>query len=129
SWGDARTVDGTIVPIQPMILPLFGGLTANEIIARISGEANADPYALVQTTITQVAGGDAERVMRKFLHDGLLESSAYPVVPVTFNSSRAGALLAQAPKPTALSKDSLEVRFIRDHKMDDGRYANNGWLQ
>jgi anaerobic selenocysteine-containing dehydrogenase len=26
SWGDARTADGTVVPVQPMILPLFGGL-------------------------------------------------------------------------------------------------------
>jgi len=26
-------------------------------------------------------------------------------------------------------KDSLEVVFYRDAKMDDGRYANNGWMQ
>jgi len=24
AWGDARTADGTIVPIQPLIEPLFG---------------------------------------------------------------------------------------------------------
>ena len=24
---------------------------------------------------------------------------------------------------------SLEVRFVADHKVDDGRFANNGWLQ
>ena len=28
-----------------------------------------------------------------------------------------------------LSKDSLEVIFFRDAKVDDGRYANNGWMQ
>jgi molybdopterin-containing oxidoreductase family iron-sulfur binding subunit len=28
-----------------------------------------------------------------------------------------------------LSAKNLEVRFIADHKMDDGRFANNGWLQ
>ncbi|MEX2045130.1 MAG: TAT-variant-translocated molybdopterin oxidoreductase, partial [Opitutus sp.] len=47
SWGDARTVDGTVVPIQPMILPLFGGLTVIEVLARIAGEEVADPHALV----------------------------------------------------------------------------------
>jgi len=29
----------------------------------------------------------------------------------------------------ALSKDNLEVVFHRDHKVDDGRWSNNGWLQ
>ena len=27
SWGDARTADGTLVPVQPLIEPLFGGIT------------------------------------------------------------------------------------------------------
>ena len=30
SWGDARTSDGTLVPVQPLIEPLFGGLTELE---------------------------------------------------------------------------------------------------
>src|SRR5262249_38602028 len=33
SWGDARTADGTLVPIQPLIEPLFGGLTEIELLA------------------------------------------------------------------------------------------------
>ncbi len=37
SWGDARTIDGTVVPVQPMILPLFGGLTQIEVLARLAG--------------------------------------------------------------------------------------------
>ena len=34
-----------------------------------------------------------------------------------------------APRCPTLSKDILEVRFVADHKVDDGRFANNGWLQ
>jgi hypothetical protein len=34
-----------------------------------------------------------------------------------------------APTVTATSKDNLEVVLYRDAKLDDGRYANNGWLQ
>jgi hypothetical protein len=128
SWGDARTVDGTIVPVQPMILPLFGGLTELEVLARILSEPNADPYALVSETITGLSGGNAA-AMQKFLHDGLLEGSAYAVTSVNFNVQTARALLATATKPEAFSKDRLEVRFVADHKMDDGRFANNGWLQ
>jgi len=47
SWGDARTADGTVLPVQPMILPLFGGVTEIEVLARILGEAKSDGYSLV----------------------------------------------------------------------------------
>ena len=131
SWGDGRTVDGTIVPIQPMILPLFGGLTEIEVLAQILGEQDADPYALVAATIGGIAGGNAnvDRVMQKFLHDGLLDGSALQPVAVQFNADGARRLFAQPKAPEALSAKNLEVRFIADHKMDDGRFANNGWLQ
>src|SRR6202042_671227 len=32
SWGDARTSDGTLVAIQPLIEPLFGGVTEIEVL-------------------------------------------------------------------------------------------------
>ncbi|MBK9989771.1 MAG: TAT-variant-translocated molybdopterin oxidoreductase [Verrucomicrobia bacterium] len=129
SWGDARTADGTIVPVQPMILPLFNGLTELEVLARILGETTTDSYTLVNQTITAIAGGDPVSAFRKFLHDGLLEGSAYRVVSVEFNRDTAMAVFGDVPKPVTFSKDALEVRFIADHKMDDGRFANNGWLQ
>jgi MoCo/4Fe-4S cofactor protein with predicted Tat translocation signal len=125
SWGDARTVDGTIVPVQPMIVPLFGGLTQIEVLARIAGQAETDPYALVRATITALAGGDAEKVMQRFLHDGVLADSAYRVAA---NLQVSGSPVAVAA-PATLSASNLEVRFISDYKMDDGRFANNGWLQ
>ena len=131
SWGDARTADGTIVPIQPMILPLFGGLTENEVLARVAGEEKTDPYEMVFATISQIAGnaGEADNVMRRFLHDGLLADSEYPTAEVTFNARNAAALLRNAPKLIAVDRNALEVRFVADHKLDDGRFANNGWLQ
>ncbi|MSU24771.1 MAG: 4Fe-4S dicluster domain-containing protein [Opitutus sp.] len=129
SWGDARTADGTIVPVQPMIMPLFGGLTEIEVLARLAGEPTADPYALVFTTITAIAGGEPEKAMRRFLHDGVLAGSAYATNAVAFDQRGARALLREIPKLAALSLKNLEVRFIADHKMDDGRFANNGWLQ
>jgi molybdopterin-containing oxidoreductase family iron-sulfur binding subunit len=128
SWGDARTADGTIVPVQPMILPLFGGLTENEVLARILQLSNPDPYALVAETISALAGGDAEKAMRRFLHDGVLAGSAYPVASVTLDARSAARLLRDAAKAETFSKERLEVRFVTDHKMDDGRHANNGWL-
>ena len=128
AWGDARTVDGTIVPVQPMILPLFGGLTEIEVLSRILGEENTDPYSLVHATIGKLTGGD-ETAFQKFLHDGLLADTTYPVVKVSFDMNGTGPLFKSAPAPAALSRSNLEVRFATDHKMDDGRFINNGWLQ
>ncbi len=129
SWGDARTADGTIVAVQPMILPLFNGLTELEVLARIAGETTTDAYTLVYQTITALAGGDPADAFRKFLHDGLLAGSGYRKTSVTLNPAGVGRLLNSAPKFQALSKDNLEVRFTTDQKIDDGRFANNGWLQ
>ncbi len=130
SWGDARAIDGTIVPIQPMILPLFGGLTDIEVLARIAGLPNPDPYTLVHDTIIALAGGNGEQTLRKFLHDGVLEGSAYPVIKPNFNAAAMRTLVAgDAPKTQTFSRGNLEVRFLNDYKMDDGRFANNGWLQ
>ncbi len=129
SWGDARTADGTIVPIQPMVLPLFDGLTELEVVARLAGEDTTDPYTIAFETITAMKSGDAEATFRAFLHDGLLKGTAYPVASVTFDQSGASGLFADAPSYTALSEGNLEVRFAVDHKVDDGRYINNGWLQ
>lgn len=128
SWGDARTADGTIVPIQPQILPLFGGLTDIELFARLANETTTDPHALVLATVSRL-GGD-EGAFRKFLHDGVLAGTAYAKANVRLNASGLRtALNAAGYTPPVLSKDSLEVRFIADAKMDDGRHANNGWLQ
>jgi len=124
SWGDARTVDGTIVPIQPMIMPLFNGMSEVELLARVAGESTFDAYEQVRATL----GGD-KKAFEKFLHDGLLEGSAYAVVSVAFDPQRSASAFAKNPAVSALSLSNLEVRFATDHKMDDGRFANNGWLQ
>jgi MoCo/4Fe-4S cofactor protein with predicted Tat translocation signal len=130
SWGDARTADGTIVPVQPMILPLFDGLTEIEVLARIAGETVTDPYTLVYNTVSGIiGGGNTDHAFRQFLHDGLLQGTAYKTANVRFNAAGLAPLFSLAPQFTALSEDNLEVRFNFDAKVDDGRFANNGWLQ
>jgi molybdopterin-containing oxidoreductase family iron-sulfur binding subunit len=129
SWGDARTADGTIVPVQPMILPLFNGLTQIEVLAALAGFAATDPYKLVFETITAGSGSRAEGIFRKFLHDGTLENSQFRPVRARLNPAGLAPYLVPQAALARVSKDSLEVRFIADPRMDDGRFNNNGWLQ
>lgn len=129
SWGDARTIEGTVVPVQPMILPLFGGLSEVELLARLAGEAVTDAYTIVYNTVTSLVSGEPKRVFEKFLHDGLLEGSSYTLASVHFDQRGAERLFRKVEAPQELSAAKLELRFVADYKTDDGRFANNGWLQ
>ena len=101
-----------------MIQPLFGGLTEFEFLARIAGESQTNPHDIVRATF---AG--SEESWKKFLFNGYLADSAAKPVDAKF-----GATIPEV-KSAAPSAGSLEVVFYRDAKMDDGRYANNGWMQ
>ncbi len=130
AWGDAFTADGTLVPIQPLIAPLFGGLTELELLARLAGAKVSSPYEIVRETFAALcAPAPAEPAWRKFLHDGFLAHSAPAPVEVTLNEGAVTDALARIKEPTPLGPSSLEVVFYRDYKLDDGRYNNNGWLQ
>jgi molybdopterin-containing oxidoreductase family iron-sulfur binding subunit len=129
SWGDALTQDGTLLPIQPLIAPLFGGLTELEVLARIGGLPVTNPYEIAQETFRGYAvGGNFEEAWKKYLHDGYHAGTAAKTVPVNLKlaavTEEAAKLSVNVP-----GKDSLEVIFHRDYSLDDGRYNNNGWLQ
>jgi len=130
AWGDAVTSDGTLVPIQPLIAPLFGGLSELEVLARFASLPSADPYTIVRETFaTFVSGSQTDAAWRKFLHDGFLADSAGKPAEVQVGDAALTQAFAGIKQAPALSKDNLEVVFHRDYSMDDGRYNNNGWLQ
>jgi molybdopterin-containing oxidoreductase family iron-sulfur binding subunit len=131
SWGDARTADGTVVPVQPLIEPLFGGVTALEVLARVGGIEPPRPYDLVRATFRELRPeGHFENQWGRFLRDGFLADSAPPAVrPGRVAWEQVAARLRTLEPPAAATPRSLDVVFYRDPKVDDGRHANNGWLQ
>jgi MoCo/4Fe-4S cofactor protein with predicted Tat translocation signal len=130
SWGDAVIEsDGLLVPTQPLIQPLFGGLTELEFLARIAGESRMNPYEIVREMFSIAIGKpldlQGEEVWKKFLFSGFWDGSlAKPF-------SEKAKFMGAAPLETSVapSASSLEVVFYRDAKVDDGRFANNGWMQ
>ncbi len=128
SWGDGRTADGTVVPVQPLIDPLFGGITELEVLAVLAGVAPSSPYEIVRETFRGM-GGDSEDNWKKFLHDGFLAGSASATASVQHNPAALTSALGELKTGSAPTKDKLDVVFFRDAKMDDGRNSNNGWLQ
>ncbi|HXG47103.1 MAG TPA: 4Fe-4S dicluster domain-containing protein, partial [Methylomirabilota bacterium] len=129
SWGDARTSDGSLVPIQPLIAPLYGGLTEIEVLARLGGLEQTRSYDIARETF-RIFAGDAgfEEKWKKFLHDGYFPLSAPKSADAPVPADRVAAAFASVTA-TAPGKDNLEVVFHRDYSLDDGRWSNNGWLQ
>jgi molybdopterin-containing oxidoreductase family iron-sulfur binding subunit len=58
---------------------------------------------------------------RRWLHDGLVPDTAFPVKQVTLQGT--------LPAATAPAGQGLEVVFRADPAVHDGRYSNNAWLQ
>ena len=125
TWGDGRTFDGTLVPVQPMIEPLFETFNELEILARLAGESVTDGYSITQATFAELGGSD----FNKFLSDGVLDGSAYnSASPVLDYLQVASAIKSDELKAFELSADQLEVRFAPSSHAYDGRFANNGWM-
>lgn len=128
SWGDALTAGGTLVPIQPLIQPLHGGLTELEVLARIGGLEHPSPYEIVRDTFRGLAGEGEDR-WRRFLHDGFLAVAPRSVAEVALNLEALTQTLREVVLQPIPESHRLELVFHRDAKVDDGRYSNNGWLQ
>lgn len=122
SWSDVRAYDGTASIIQPLILPLYDGKNAHELLAAFQDLPGATSYDLVRSYWqTQHLGGDFEPWWRRQVHDGFVADSTFPVRQV--------AVKAVALPPLAPSSDEIEVVFRPDPTIYDGRFINNGWLQ
>jgi MoCo/4Fe-4S cofactor protein with predicted Tat translocation signal len=134
SWGDARTSDGTVVSVQPLIAPLFGGMTEIELLARLAGLEKPTPYDIVRETFSELNGGSfSEESWKRFVHDGFLEGSANQPLKMTLDWANVASAvrdhLAQTTAEPKPAKDSIELVFHRDYRVDDGTHNNNGWLQ
>ena len=119
--GRCDTSDGTFVPIQPLIQPLFGGLTELEFLARVAGESQTNPHEIVRAQLWRL--------------DQNLEEIFIQWISCRFNAEASEAVSEQSDSPSynddhvPFPPDDLEVVFYRDAKVDDGRFANNGWMQ
>ena len=124
AWGDARSYDGTVSLIQPLISPLYNGKSAIEFVALLSGQSDATGYDLLRAHWQkQHAGEDFEKFWRKSLHDGWIEGTTFAPKSLT---AKAPAPADSGPKSESAA---IELNIRRDSTIYDGQFANNGWLQ
>ena len=125
TWGDARAFDGTVTIQQPLILPLYNGRSAYQLLQMLTDQPELSPYDIVKGYWSrQHQGADFEAWWRRSIHDGVVAGSALPAKTPALQGA---AIASPAAKKKLAGK--LEVVFRPDPTIYDGRFANNGWLQ
>jgi MoCo/4Fe-4S cofactor protein with predicted Tat translocation signal len=132
SWGDARAVGGPLSVVQPLILPLFGGRTAIEVLGLMVGDKERPGYDIVRETWTPILGAaEFDTKWNRVLHDGLLAGSELPEVVPNLTAEPLAELARSIGGGAGAtgSQGGLEVVFLPSPALHDGRFANDGWLQ
>jgi len=129
AWGDIRSYDGTASIVQPLIAPLYGGMSEIELLAAIADYDEKAGYDIVRYHWEdQVTAEDFDGWWNRALHDGLVHGSAPADVAAQVNAAAVAGAVGPAA-PAAASASQLEVTFAQDATIYDGRYSNNAWMQ
>ncbi len=137
SWGDVKDVNGKVLLIQPLILPLYEGISELELLlafntqvlatANETGSVASPAYDFVKQTSALTEAKWRNALKRGFIADKV------SLVPFTVNGSELVSIakkgLSALVKQAAPTGQAVEVVFKADSSVWDGRYINNAWLQ
>jgi molybdopterin-containing oxidoreductase family iron-sulfur binding subunit len=124
SWGDACAFDGTVSPIQPMLPPLQGGRVSAELMAALLEPEPPSLLRLLRSSWQRRHGGlGFETFWEATLKNGVqADSASSPVHGLPDEDAITRALSHLWPR------EGLEINFLPDPAVHDGRFANNAWL-
>jgi Fe-S-cluster-containing dehydrogenase component len=111
-WSDARAFDGSAAIVQPLIAPLYGGLSPHELLSLVLRQGESG-YDIVRGRWRDIDWEDA-------LRRGVIANTAFPSASVSPREMEI---------PSREKAQGWSVRFIPDPSVLDGRFANNAWLQ
>ncbi len=124
SWSDGRAWDGTYGLGQPLIYPLFDGISEIEFLSMAMGRPVGNGMELIRETARVQFKIESDKQWNRLLHDGVLKGSEFEPVEVTLQEL---PQIGEAPAKTP--GDDFEICFVPGSSTYDGRFANNGWLQ
>ncbi|WP_375761652.1 TAT-variant-translocated molybdopterin oxidoreductase [Corallococcus exercitus] len=130
TWSDGRSVDGTVSIAQPLIQPLFNGVPEAELYALFLDEPFRPAYQMLRDYWTAQGGeagrADFETRWETWVSEGVVPGSIAAALTATPDLGAASSLVAAYQPPAS---GELEINFVHDYKLLDGRFANNAWLQ
>lgn len=127
SWGDHYSLSGIYSVQQPMINPLWGGVSENLFLLSLLDEAADDAAVLakIKATYTAIGGKDWTALLR----DGFAKEGKLASVPFSGDFTKASGTLAGTVVEDLPHPEGLELVLTVGGATYDGRFANNGWLQ
>jgi len=120
-WGDARAYDGTLSLIQPLIRPLHGGRSMDQILAAFAGDPAPDDRALLRARYAALP----EPAWEAALQHGFFSGAAAPEAP---NADPAVVGVAVDSIRKAPPLPALELSLRPDPKLGAGQDGANEWL-
>jgi len=156
AWSDARSYDGTVTVVQPLIEPLYQNKSAHELLAVFTSKYDQKPYEIIRdfwrASGQQAAGaGSSRQTAGAASTTAGAQPTPAPVatpsadfetwwrkcvhdgfvpntaLPTKTVSAKTDGLAGEAGKMPA--PQGYELVFRTDPTIYDGRFANNGWLQ
>jgi MoCo/4Fe-4S cofactor protein with predicted Tat translocation signal len=124
AWGDVRTWDGTVTIAQPLIAPLYGGLSSIELLSLLLGDEQGG-QELVAAAHKDL---NIDGAWKQNVHDGFVAGTTAKAAQVTLADFPLPALSASQQTGALKKNGDLEVVFQPSSFTYDGRYANNAWL-
>jgi MoCo/4Fe-4S cofactor protein with predicted Tat translocation signal len=132
TWSDGRSIDGTVSIAQPLIQPLFNGVPESELLALFLDEPFRPAYQILRDFWRgqpNAAGADFESQWEVMVQKGIVAGSTAAAVEAAANTEGVGAALAAYTPPQPVAAGQLEINFVADYKVFDGRFGNTAWLQ
>jgi len=129
SWGDARSLDGTLCAVQPMILPLWNGRSQLEILNALLGQPKPEGPVLIRETFNTLSQDASEAAWDNYLHQGFLTGSAWPMSQPSWNDIAVQEKFVTFNSRTNKLPGDFECVFLPSSSVYDGRYSGNSWLQ
>ncbi len=129
-WGDARGHDGTISIIQPLIAPIFNGVSVYEMLAALLEYTEQNGRSVLRNAYKQKwekekRSGSFELFWETLLQSGIVPDSAFAKTTEVLIPSWSEKI---AEKSTG-NGSTTQIVFRPDPTLYDGCFANNGWLQ
>ncbi len=130
-WGDGLAYDGAASIGQPLIAPLYNTQGTSEILAGIAGLPQRNNHEIVKEYWRKRSNSvDFEHVWRRWLHEGVIEKTAYAKVqPSMVKDGIAKTAHTYLEMAKSQKNGTLEIQFKAHPNLYDGRFANNAWLQ
>ena len=123
SWGDARSADGTVSVVQPLISPIWNGLTFEEILSALLDPSMLSSHDQIRARYSK-ASANPDADWAELLKTGFVDNSTIAPEDAAVNQ----AAVANAARALTGATGGVELNLRYDYKVLDGRFGHNPWL-